>query len=59
MDVGGCCGFACRPLPAGARGKKYREKQDGGWQEEKGAREEEEETAEQLFVTRAIRSSLA
>lgn len=42
MDVGGYCGFAYQPLLVHARGEKYREKQDGEWQEEKNTKEEEE-----------------
>lgn len=33
---------ASQPVPVSAQGKKRREKQDGEWLEEKGAKEEEE-----------------
>lgn len=42
MDMGGSCDFASQPVPVSAQGKKRREKQDGEWLEEKGAKEEEE-----------------
>lgn len=42
MDVSGYRDFACEPLLVHARGEKYREKQDGEWQEEKNTKEEEE-----------------
>ena len=41
MDMSGSCD-ASQPVPVSAQGKKRREKQDGEWLEEKGAKEEEE-----------------